>query len=213
MDGNRRWAKNRGLMPFEGHKAGVDALRNLVKIAPSYGIQYLTAYTFSTENWKRAEHEKEFLFKLLKDVSLKELSKLHEANVKVKFIGDIKAFSKDLYDAFFQLEEKTKENSGLNLQIALNYGAIDEINNAIKQIKEKLNTGDISKEDIQKMTDDDFSQYLYTQGIPDPELVLRTGGEHRLSNYLLWQAADARLAFLDTLWPDFSEDDLIKVLN
>lgn len=213
MDGNRRWAKNQGRLPFEGHKAGVNALRQLVKVAPDYGIEYLTAYAFSTENWKRTEKEIEFLFKLLKEVSLKELESLHENNVKVRFIGGLNAFPKDLYEACIQLQEKTQANTGLNLQIALNYGSIDEVKNAVNSLKEKLKQGELDLDYIKNLNQEGFSKHLYTSDIPDPDIVLRTGGEHRLSNYLLWQAADAELVFIDTLWPDLQESDLKKILK
>ncbi len=209
MDGNRRWAKGRGLPSIEGHRAGVKALRNLVKLCPSYGIEYLTVYAFSTENWKRESNELDFLFRLLGEVAVRELENLHRENVKVSFIGDIEAFSDIGIKANLEkLAETTKANTGLKLQIALNYGSLDELSYALKQIKSSF-----SEDQIINLDEETFSKYLYTRNVPDPELILRTGGEARLSNYLLWQGANSRLAFIESLWPDFSEEDLKQVLN
>ncbi len=209
MDGNRRWAKERGLPSVEGHRAGVKALKNLVRLCPDYGIKYLTVYAFSTENWRRESNELDFLFRLLGEVAVRELENLHRENVKVSFIGDIGAFSDMGIKANLdKLAETTTANTGLNLQIALNYGSLDELSYALKQIKSTLN-----EEEISNLDENSFSEYLYTKGIPDPEIILRTGGEARLSNYLLWQGANSRLAFIESLWPDFSEEDLRQVLN
>ena len=209
MDGNRRWAKTQSMNVSEGHRAGVTALQNLVKLCPDYGIEYLTAYAFSTENWKRSPIEREFIFKLLEEVSIKELSRLHDNNVRVKFIGDLRIFQhSSLYQALIQLEDKTKNNTGLKLQIALNYGSLDELAHAIKEIRE-----DTDEDKIQDLDPEKFSDYLYTRDIPDPELLIRTGGDHRLSNYLLWQSVNAKLAFTDVFWPDFSKQDLESLLS
>lgn len=208
MDGNRRWAKTHGLPSLEGHRAGVKALKNLVKLCPAYGIEYLTVYAFSTENWKRESNELDFLFKLLGEVAVRELNNLHQENVQVSFIGDIEAFSDiGIKSNLEKLANTTRENTGLKLQIALNYGSLDELSRALKQIKATL-----ADEEINNLTEETFSQYLYTKGIPDPELIIRTGGEARLSNYLLWQGANSRLAFIESMWPDFSEEDLKQVL-
>lgn len=208
MDGNRRWAKSRGLPAMEGHRAGVKALKKLVQVAPKHGITYLTAYTFSTENWKRPEEEKSFLFNLLKTVALKELSELIENNVRVRFLGDVSAFPQEVSDVLNDLAKRTKNNTGLSLQLALNYGSLDEIKHAAQVMKAKL-----SPEEISKITEEDFSKLLYSEGVPDPDLVLRTGGDKRLSNFLLWQAVNARLEFIETLWPDFNENELLKLLE
>lgn len=208
MDGNRRWAKTHGLPSLEGHRAGVKALKNLVKLCPAYGIEYLTVYAFSTENWKRESNELDFLFKLLGEVAVRELNNLHQENVQVSFIGDIEAFSDiGIKSNLEKLANTTRENTGLKLQIALNYGSLDELSRALKQIKHCL-----TSEEINNLTEETFSQYLYTKDIPDPELIIRTGGEARLSNYLLWQGANSRLAFIESMWPDFSEEDLKRVL-
>ncbi len=209
MDGNRRWAKERGLPSVEGHRAGVKALKNLVRACPNHGIEYLTVYAFSTENWKRESNELDFLFKLLGEVAVRELENLHKENVRVSFIGDINAFADiGIKGNLERLVETTKNNTGLNLQIALNYGSLDELSRALKTIKATL-----SNDDIEKLTEENFNAYLYTHNIPDPEIILRTGGEKRLSNFLLWQGANAHLSFVDTLWPDFGNADLEKVLS
>lgn len=206
MDGNRRWAQSKNLPSFEGHKAGVKALRNLVKLCPQYGIEHLTAYTFSTENWNRKEAEVNFLLNLLGEVALSELKNLNEANVRVQFIGDLKRFRESkLYSILTQLENATANNSKLCLYIALNYGSIDELEQARQTI--------IKEDLLETINEETFNNYLYTKNVPFPEVVLRTGGERRLSNYLLWQAANSELQFIDTLWPDFSEAELLKALT
>lgn len=207
MDGNRRWAKKQGLSPVEGHGAGVKALKSLVRTAPKYGIKYITAYTFSTENWKRPEHERNVIFKLLKDVAIKELADLDKNNVKVSFWGDLDKFSGDIIDALNSLKAKTENNTGLHLQIALNYGAVSEFIYALKNIKSNLNN-----EAIKDLNEESFASYLYSQDIPDPEILIRTGGDHRLSNFLLWQCASSHLKFIDDYWPDFCEKDLRNIL-
>jgi len=209
MDGNRRWAKSRNLPSIEGHRAGVQSLKNLVKLCHKLDIEYLTVYAFSTENWKREKTELDFLFKLLAQAAIGELSNLKSQNVKVKFIGDIEAFKKvNIYQELRNLEDQTALNTGTKLQIALNYGSIAEIHNACMLIKNTLDPNKIDDLDCEE-----FNKYLYTASIPDPDIMIRTGGEKRLSNYLLWQLADSHLAFVDTLWPDFSESDLMSVIN
>lgn len=209
MDGNRRWAKQRGLPSIEGHRRGVEALKNLVRLCPQHGIEYLTCYAFSTENWRRDKSELEFLFRLLGEVAVRELDNLNRENVRVSFIGDIHAFADiGIEQPLLKLAEKTQNNTGLKLQIALNYGSIDELSTALKRVKAGL-----SSEEIKNLTVEEFSQFLYTAKIPDPEIILRTGGDARLSNYLLWQAANSHLAFVDTLWPDFGEGQLKQILE
>lgn len=209
MDGNRRWASQYGLPAIEGHRRGVKALKDMVRLCPSYGIEYLTSYAFSTENWRRDRNELDFLFKLLGEVAVKELDNLDKENVKVNFLGNISAFADiGIEESLNKLADKTKNNTGLKLQIALNYGSLDEISTALQHIKDSL-----SKQEIENLTEADFARYLYTADCPDPEIILRTGGEKRLSNYLLWQGATSFLAFVDTLWPDFNEQDLQRVLT
>lgn len=202
MDGNRRWAKQRGLSSMHGHKAGVDALKNLVKICPDFGIKYLTVYAFSTENWKRAAVERDFIFKLLEDVALKELDGLHANGVRVSFWGDLSPFaSTHLLSVIQKLEKATANNSKLNLQIALNYGAQTEIHQAFQKSV-------LSNQDFR-----DFESHLYSAGCPNPDILIRTGGQHRLSNFLLWQCVDSYISFIDRFWPDFSREDLELVIQ
>lgn len=207
MDGNRRWAKNQGLAGFDGHGAGVKTLKSLVGYAPDYGIKVITAYTFSTENWKRPEKEKQIIFKLLKDNAIKELSTLKEHDVKVSIIGDLSPFSDEIALSLNNLCEQTKDNTRLHLQIALNYGSLAEIFQAFNHIKKELNS-----EEINKLSASEFDKFLYSKEVPAPEIILRTGGEHRLSNFLLWQGANSYLKFLDEYWPDFNEASLRQVL-
>ncbi len=209
MDGNRRWAKSRNLPTIEGHRAGVQSLKNLVKLCHRLDIEYLTVYAFSTENWKREKTELDFLFKLLAQAAIGELSSLKSQNVRVKFLGDISAFKDvNIYQDLKNLEDQTASNTGTKLQIALNYGSIAEIQNAANNIKNTLKPNQ-----VEALDNESFSDYLYTAGIPNPDIMIRTGGDKRLSNYLLWQLAEARLMFVDTLWPDFSEKDLAGVID
>ena len=209
MDGNRRWAKSRNLPTIEGHRAGVQSLKNLVKLCHRLDIEYLTVYAFSTENWKREKTELDFLFKLLAQAAIGELSSLKSQNVRVKFLGDISAFKDvNIYQDLKNLEDQTASNTGTKLQIALNYGSIAEILNAANNIKNTLKPNQ-----VEALDNESFSDYLYTAGIPNPDIMIRTGGDKRLSNYLLWQLAEARLVFVDTLWPDFSEKDLAGVID
>ena len=209
MDGNRRWAKSRNLPTIEGHRAGVQSLKNLVKLCHRLDIEYLTVYAFSTENWKREKTELDFLFKLLAQAAIGELSSLKSQNVRVKFLGDISVFKNvNIYQELKNLEDQTASNTGTKLQIALNYGSIAEILNAANNIKNSLKPNQ-----IEALDNEHFSNFLYTASIPNPDIMIRTGGDKRLSNYLLWQLASARLVFVDTLWPDFSEKDLAGVID
>ena len=209
MDGNRRWAKARGLFSVEGHRQGVKSLKALVKECLSLDISYLTAYAFSSENWKRTAKELDFLFELLKESAIDELSSLNEQGVKVKFLGDLSVFKNtSLLDSLMNLEKATQHNSRLVFNIALNYGAVAELTRAVNMITESL-----SVKEIQELDENSFKEYLYTADIPDPDVIVRTGGKHRLSNYLLWQAAYSKLIFTDILWPDFELDDIKSQLN
>ncbi|MFM7458805.1 MAG: polyprenyl diphosphate synthase [bacterium] len=209
MDGNRRWAKARGLFSVEGHRQGVKTLKALVQECLSLGVDYLTAYAFSSENWKRTAKELDFLFELLKESAIDELSSLNEQGVRVKFLGDLSVFKNtSLLDALINLEKATQYNSRLVFNIALNYGAVAELTRAVNAIAESL-----SEEEIRGLDENSFKEYLYTADIPDPDIIVRTGGKHRLSNYLLWQAAYSKLIFTDTLWPDFKLDDIKSQLN
>ncbi len=201
MDGNRRWAKEHHLPSAMGHKKGVDALKNVVKGAHNLGVKYVTLYAFSTENWNRNQEEVDFLMSLLANTIKGELKELHQNNVKLKFIGDIKGLNIELQKILFNAEETTKDNIGVNLQIAINYGARNELVYAIKGI---LNDG-ISPDKIDEKL---LSDYLYTKNIPDPDLLIRTGGEMRISNYLLWQIAYAEIYITQKYWPEFNEEEL-----
>ena len=186
MDGNRRWAKNKFLPSAAGHSEGVKALKRTVTAAQDGGIKTLTVYAFSTENWNRKKEEVDFLMNLLAHTIAHELSELFEKNVKMKFIGDLSRFSPQLRKILDEAEEKTRDNTGLLLQIAINYGARDEIKNAVKIIANDVLAGKLLPDDI---TEDTISRNLYTKEVSDPDLLIRTGGEMRISNYLLWQIA------------------------
>ena len=206
MDGNRRWAKERNLPSAAGHKKDVDALRNVVRACDDIGIKYLTVYAFSTENWNRKKEEVDFLMDLVAVTLKNDLDEMHEEGVKITFIGDASKLSKKLQEVTKDAENKTKNNKGVNLQIALNYGSRDEIVNAVKQIiGSGINSDEITQEVI--------SKYLYTAGMPDPDILIRTGGEKRLSNYLLWQIAYSEVIVVDKYWPDFGKSDLQNCID
>ena len=205
MDGNRRWAKEKFLPSAVGHQKGVDSLRSTMRLFDKLGIKYLTVYAFSTENWNRKKEEVEFLMGLLAKTLLNELDEMHAENVKIKFLGDISRLSNNLQEIVQNAENKTKENTGVNLNIAFNYGSRDEITNAVKSIiKNGYNADEITESVI--------SQNLYTRDIPDPDLLIRTGGEKRISNYLLWQLAYSELYVTEAFWPDFNEKELFKAI-
>ena len=203
MDGNRRWAKNKGLPSAMGHKMGVEALKKVVRAADKYGIKYLTMYAFSTENWKRKQEEVDFLMNLLATTLKNELSELHSNNVKITFIGNLKALNQTLQNVLEESKEKTKNNTGVNLQIAINYGARDEIIHAVNEIL---------KSDIKEIDETTFEQFLYTKNTPNPDLLIRTGGELRVSNYLLWQIAYSEIYVTEKFWPEFDENALIEAV-
>lgn len=205
MDGNRRWAKEKLLPSAMGHQKGVDSLRRTMRLFDEFGIKYLTVYAFSTENWNRKKEEVEFLMGLLAQTLLNELDDMHKENVKIKFLGDISKLNKNLIKIVHNAEEKTKNNTGVNLNIAFNYGARDEIVNAVKSI---INEG-INPENITEQT---ISQHLYTKNIPDPDLLIRTGGEKRISNYLLWQLAYSEIYVTNTYWPEFGRTELMNAI-
>ena len=210
MDGNRRWAKSKGLPSVFGHKEGVKALKRAIKSADKFGIKYLTVYAFSTENWGRKQDEVEFLMNLLRKTLQNELRGLHENNIKIRVIGDLEPLNEELKQVLSQTEKLTRENSGLNLQIAINYGSRDEITQAVKRISEDVKSGKLESAQI---TDSLISTYLYTVEVPDPDLLIRTGGEQRISNYLLWQMAYTEIYVTETFWPDFDEVFLQDAIN
>jgi undecaprenyl diphosphate synthase len=208
MDGNRRWAKEHNLPTTMGHKKGTESLRTIMKACTKWGIEYLTVYAFSTENWKRTSEEVNFLMDLLVSTLKTELDEMHKNGVRIKFIGDISKLSDKLKKVISDSEETTKSNTKLNLQIAFNYGARDEITNAVKEIAKKYHTGEITEINEQTVSD-----YLYTKSIPDPDILIRTGGEMRISNYLLWQIAYSEIIVVEEFWPDFGEESFEKCLN
>ena len=205
MDGNRRWAKERNLDIKQGHYAGAENLEKIALYANKIGIKYLTVYAFSTENWKRSETEVKGLMLLLKAYVEKMLAKTNSNNIKINILGDISKLDISLQKSINRILDKTKENTGLTLNIAFNYGGRDEIVKATQKISEEVKKGNINVEDIdEKMVGD----YLYTKGQPDPDIMIRTSGELRLSNFLLWQLAYTEFVFLNKYWPDFNEKDL-----
>ncbi len=206
MDGNRRWAKEKGLPTPAGHKKGVDALRTITRACDEYGIKYLTVYAFSTENWNRKKEEVDFLMDLVAITLKNELDEMDKEGVKISFIGDMSRLSGKLQKVTSNAQEKTKNNTGVNLQIALNYGARDEITHAIKEI---VDSGIKSSE----ITSDLVSKHLYTAGIPEPDILIRTGGEKRISNYLLWQIAYSEIIVRSEYWPDFDGKCLLECIE
>ncbi len=209
MDGNRRWAKLHNFPAIAGHNHGVKSLKNLIETADDWNIKYITAYAFSTENWGRKKEEVDFLMMLIGKTISNEIDELHRKNVKVRIIGDMSQLSAKLQDILYSAMSKTEYNTGLNLQMAINYGARREILTSVKKIARLINNNNLKIEDIDE---DLISQNLYTSDIPDPDLLIRTSGEYRISNYLLWQAAYSELYITDTLWPDFAEDDLKEAI-
>ena len=210
MDGNRRWAENKHLPSAMGHSQGAKALKKTIKACIKHNIKYVTVYAFSTENWNRHKEEIDFLMSLLFKTINSEMKGFIQNGIKVRFIGALDCLNQNLKDLIKLCEEKTKNNTNLNLQIAFNYGSRNEITNAVKLIAEKVLKNDIAVSDI---TEEEISNNLYTKDIPDPDLLVRTGGEQRLSNYLLWQSAYSELYITQTLWPDFNESELKKAIK
>lgn len=205
MDGNRRWAKAKGLPSAIGHKKGAETLEKIVRHANKIGLKYITVYAFSTENWKRAEEEVKALMVLFQNY-IDKYSKIADSeNIKVNFIGDFSAFSERLQKGIQDCMNNTKNNTGTTFSIAMNYGGRDEIIHAVKQIAKQVADGDISVEDISEQT---ISNNLYTKNIPDPDLLIRTSGEIRTSNFLPWQIVYSEFLFVNKNWPDFNEEDL-----
>jgi len=206
MDGNGRWAKKRMLPRIAGHKKGLDSIEVIIKSATTYNIPTLTLYAFSTENWNRPSEEIKGLMGLFSDSIANEGNKLIKNNIKVNILGDINIFNIDLQNKIKILEKKSLNNTGLNLNIALNYGARSEILMAVNKFYKKL------KEKRSVIVEKNISDNLYTKKMPDVDLLIRTGGQKRLSNFLLWQVAYSELYFTNTLWPDFSEKDFVNAL-
>ena len=205
MDGNRRWAQLKNLPSAMGHKKGVEALKNTIRACDDFKIKYLTVYAFSTENWNRTKEEVNFLMDLLAKTMQAELDEMHQNGVKIKFIGNIEALNDKLKKIIDNAERKTENNNGVNLQIAFNYGSRAEIKNAVKKIIEQ-------KIPAQEITEEIIAQNLYTTDIPDPDLLIRTGDEKRISNYLLWQIAYSEIIVVPEFWPEFDKHCLIDCI-
>lgn len=209
MDGNGRWAKKQGKNRTFGHQHGVKAVRETAEAAAELGIKYLTLYAFSTENWNRPKYEVEVLMKLLVKTIDKETKTLNKNNIRLNAIGDLNSLPPASYKQLMKSIDDTAGNTRMTLTLALSYSSRWEIVDAVKKIADKIKNNDISTEDINQEL---FSSFLNTHNLPDPELLIRTSGENRISNFLLWQIAYAELYFTDTLWPDFRKEDLYKAL-
>lgn len=209
LDGNGRWAKKRGLPRTMGHKEGCKTVEKTVEVAARLGIQYLTVYGFSTENWKRSAEEVGALMQLFRFYMVRLLKIASENNVRVKMIGDRRRFDQDIIDGIGRLERETKDNTGLTFVIAVNYGGRDEILRAAAKLAADIKAG---KLDEAQLSEETFASYMDTAGMPDPDLLIRTSGEIRLSNYLLWQLAYTEIYVTDTLWPDFDQEELEKAI-
>lgn len=205
MDGNRRWAKAQGKPASFGHKAGAKTLEKIVRYANKIGLEYITVYAFSTENWKRTEEEVKALMTLLQSYLDDYSKRANTENIRVKILGDISALAPGMQKSIYNCMERTKDNTGVTFNIALNYGGRDELVKAIKNIAQEVKEGKI---DIQDISEEMVSNNLYTKGEPDPDLLIRTSGELRLSNFLPWQLVYSEFLFIEKNWPDFTEEDL-----
>lgn len=210
MDGNGRWAKKRGLPRSAGHIAGASNFRKITRYCSKIGIKFLTVYAFSTENWKRPADEVSALMKLFKEYLVEALNDFKDENIKVIFIGDVTAFSSEIRDLIRKTEEESSQKNGMTLCIAMNYGGRDEIVRACKSVSEKVLNHEISLEEISEKM---ISSFLYTSGIPDPDLIIRPSGEYRTSNFLLWQSAYSEYVIMNILWPDFKPKHLDEALR
>ena len=210
MDGNGRWAKRRGLPRIIGHRQGVDALKNLLRCCNDWGIEALTAYAFSTENWGRPHEEVDFLMTLFERVLMRELQEMMEENVRIQFVGNLAALPRSLQTQIERSMNLTQENTGIQFTVATNYGGRQEILQAARAIATQVQQGQIQPEEIDEEL---FSQHLYTANVCDPDLLIRTSGEMRLSNFLLWQMAYAEIYITDALWPDFDREEFHRALS
>ncbi|MGD8558383.1 MAG: isoprenyl transferase [Gammaproteobacteria bacterium] len=210
MDGNGRWAKSRMMPRFAGHRAGVEAVRGVAESCAKKGVETLTLFAFSSENWRRPAKEVGLLMDLLHSALGREVKRLHENNVRLRFIGDRTAFSDKLQARLLEGEASTKDNTGLNLVVAINYGGRWDIAHAARAIARQVKKGDIEVDDIDEEL---FASCLSLNDLPEPDLFIRTGGEQRISNFLLWHLAYTELFFTDTLWPDFNEQTLMQALD
>lgn len=209
MDGNGRWAKERNMPRTYGHKAGVETIREIVKECSNLGVEYLTLYAFSTENWARPKEEVDTLMKLLVQYLRNEFEELNKNNVIINSIGDISKLPKVCYEELNKAYDKTKNNTGLTLNLALNYGGRVEIVNSVKEIAKLVQENKIKVDDIDEKM---IEKYLYTAGMPDPDIIIRPSGEQRLSNFLLWQCAYSEFWYSDVKWPDFTKENLIEAI-
>lgn len=210
MDGNGRWAQRRGLARSKGHVAGVDSLREAVTTSVRLGLDVLSAYAFSTENWKRPQEEVNLLMHLFATTLIKELPLFHRENVRLRFLGDIESLPAKTYEVFKRGLDETAGYDGMTFALAVNYGSRAEIARAARLIAEDVAAGRLRPEDVDQS---EFASRLYTGGLPDPELLIRTSGELRLSNYLLWQLAYTELHVTDVLWPDFTRWDFLRAIR
>lgn len=213
MDGNGRWAQSRGLPRLEGHRKGAETVRHLVAEAPKLGVETLTFYAFSSENWKRPEDEVKGLMLLLKSYFSKELKKIAENNVRIRIFGDTSPegkLGKEISEILRNAEEETRHNTALNVNFCINYGGRDEIKRAVQKISSKIASGIFSENDI---TEDMISNHMDSAGLADPEVMVRTGGDSRISNFLLWQTSYSELMFVETLWPDFTSEHLANLMD
>ena len=210
LDGNGRWAKAKGMPRTYGHVKGCDNLEKVCTMAKELGIKYLTVYAFSTENWKRSREEVDGLMKLFRNYMKKCIKISRDNKMRVRVIGDPRAFDQDLQDKIRELEEYSSHFDELHFQIALNYGSRDEITRAVRHMAEDVKKGNLDPESI---TEDTVSDYLDTRGLPDPDLLIRTSGEERLSNFLMWQLAYTEFYFTDVPWPDFNKEEFVKAIE
>jgi undecaprenyl diphosphate synthase len=210
MDGNGRWAKKRNLPRVEGHRVGIDNIRDIIKAAEELKLGYITFFAFSTENWKRPKHEVSMLMISLERFLKKEMQDLNERNIRFKAIGRAEPVPQKLQRDLKDAQELTKNNTGLTVILAFNYGSRAELVDAAKKISQSVQKGDINLAEIDEHL---FAKFLYTAGIPDPDMLIRTSGEMRISNFLLWQLSYAELYFTKTYWPDFKKVDLIKAIK
>lgn len=210
LDGNGRWAKSKGMPRTYGHIKGCENLEKICSMAKELGVKYLTVYAFSTENWKRSREEVDGLMKLFRNYMKKCLKISAENKMRVRVIGDPRAFDEDLQQKIKELEEFSSQFDELHFQIALNYGSRDEIRRAVQDMARDVKSGVLNPEEI---TEEKISDYLDTKGLPDPDLLIRTSGEERLSNYLLWQLAYTEFYFTDVPWPDFDKEEFVKAIE
>ncbi len=210
MDGNRRWAKAHGLPVISGHEKGAETLTDIVKALDELGIKYVTVYAFSTENWKREKAEVDGLMNLLRKYLDEGFKEIEQNNARIIFVGEREMLADDIVAKISEIEARTAQNKGITLCVALSYGGRQEIVSAVKKIAKSLQNGVLNIKDVDEKK---FSDMLYTKDLPDPDLLIRTSGEKRISNFLLWQLSYAEFYFSDTLWPDFSKRELIEIIE